>query len=228
VLPLLFVLVVMIGLAVLPQMWIRGILARYGTPRPDIEGTGGELARHLLDGMKLTHVKVEETKLGDHYDPETKTVRLLPQHMNGHSLAAIVIAAHEVGHAMQDATGYKPLEQRTKLAKQAQKVEMLGAAVMLATPLMMLFTRAPGIALIELAGGMLILGYAVIMHIMTLPVEFDASFNRALPVLRDGGYLDKKDLPAARKLLRAAALTYVAAAAMSLLSVARWLRMLRI
>lgn len=227
-LALVFILIVVLGLAILPQMWIQSILARYGTPRPDIQGTGGELARHLLDGMKLTHVKVEETKAGDHYDPESKTVRLLPQHMNGHSLAAIVIAAHEVGHAMQDATDYKPLAQRTKLAKQAQKVEMLGAAVMLATPLMMLFTRAPSLALVELAGGLLILGYSVLMHITTLPVEFDASFNRALPLLKDGGYLAPKDMGAARKLLRAAALTYVAAAAMSLLSVARWLRILRI
>lgn len=227
-LPALFIITFILALAVLPQMWIKSILARYGSPRPDIQGTGGELARHLLDGMKLGHVKVEETKLGDHYDPVAKTVRLMPQHFNGHSLAAVVIAAHEVGHAMQDATGFKPLEARTKLAKQAQRVEMVGAAVMLASPLVMLFTKAPMLLVIEFAAGLMILGYSVLMHITTLPVEFDASFNRALPVLRDGGYLEPKDMPAARQLLRAAALTYVAAAAMSLLSVTRWLRMLRI
>ena len=227
-LPLLFIIAVVLALSMLPQMWIKRILARYGAPRPDIKGTGGELARHLLDGMKLSHVKVEVTKQGDHYDPEAKAVRLMPQHFNGHSLAAVVIAAHEVGHAMQDATGFKPLEARTKLAKQAQKVEMIGAAVMLASPLVMLFTKAPPLVLVELTAGIVILGYSVLMHITTLPVEFDASFNRALPVLRDGGYLEKKDMPAARQLLRAAAFTYVAAAAMSLLSVGRWLRMLRL
>jgi hypothetical protein len=225
---IILVIAALVALAVLPGMWVQKVIAANSTERPDLPGTGGEFARFLLDGMKLAHVKVEETTLGDHYDPETKAVRLLPKHLNRRSLAAVVIAAHEVGHAMQDATGFKPLEARTKLAKQAQKVEFFGAAVLLAAPFVMLLTRAPGIILIELIGGLVILSYSVLIHITTLPVEFDASFNRALPVLRDGRFLEPKDMPAARKLLRAAALTYVAAAAMSLLDIARWLRMLRI
>jgi uncharacterized protein len=225
---MLLFLAVVAGLAVLPQMWVQRVIAQHSADRPDFPGTGGELARHLLDEMKLTHVKVEETKDGDHYDPDAKAVRLLPQHLNGRSLAALVIAAHETGHAMQDATQYPPLQKRTELARQAATIERIGAVVMLAAPIMVLLARSPHVMLIELAAGVLILGTTIVMHAYTLPVEFDASFRRALPVLKAGRYIPDKDLPAARQLLRAAAFTYVAAAAMSLLDVMRWLRVLRL
>jgi len=215
------------GLAVLPQMWVRKTIARHSRERPDFPGTGGEFARHILDEMKLSDVRVEETKLGDHYDPETKTVRLLPEHFNGRSLAAVVIAAHEAGHAMQDATGYPPLQARTRLAKQAIRAEKVGAVVMLAAPIVMALAKAPYLLVIEVFAGVMLLALSILMHAVTLPVEFDASFRRALPVLKAGRYLDDKDMPAAKHILRAAAFTYVAAAAMSLLDVARWIRVLR-
>ena len=224
----LIALVVIVALAFLPGMWIKGVLSRHATERADFPGTGGELARHLLDEMKLAHVKVEETKLGDHYDPLAKVVRLSPDHMRKKSLSAIVVAAHEVGHAMQDATGYAPLKARTKLANQARKVEMLGSIIMLLSPVMLLLMKAPAAVLMELGLGMLVLSFGVLMHAVTLPVEFDASFRRALPVLKAGHYIADKDMSSARQILRAAAFTYVAAAAMSLLNVARWLRVLRI
>jgi hypothetical protein len=170
---------------------------------------------------------VEESDQGDHYDPESKTVRLSPQHLNGHSLSAVVIAAHEVGHAMQDATDYRPLQARTKLAKQAQRVESVGAFVMLAAPVMMILAKSPHMLFLEMLAGALILGITVVMHATTLPVEFDASFRRALPLLKAGNYVSDRDMQAARQILRAAAFTYVASAAMSLLNVARWLRVLR-
>jgi len=226
-LPVIIVLALVIGLAVLPQMWVRRVIAKHSADRPDIPGTGGQFARHLLDEMKLGHVKVEETNLGDHYDPEAKALRLLPQHLNGRSLAALVIAAHEAGHAMQDATGYQPLQARTRLAKQAIRIERIGAVVMLATPIVIALARAPYVLFIELFVGVLILGLSIVMHAVTLPVEFDASFRRALPVLEAGKYISDQDMPAAREILRAAAFTYVAAAAMSLLDVARWIRVLR-
>jgi len=224
---ILLVLALVIGLAMLPQIWVRNVIARHSADRPDIPGTGGQFARHLLDGMKLHHVKVEETNLGDHYDPEAKAIRLMPQNMNGRSLAAVVIAAHETGHAMQDATGYQPLQARTRLAKQAVRIQKVGAIVMLAAPIMMVLVRTPSILIIEVLAGVLILGLSIVMHAFTLPVEFDASFKRALPVLKEGGYIRETDMPAARQILRAAAFTYVAAAAMSLLDVARWIRILR-
>lgn len=215
-------------LALLPQMWVKGVLARYSGDRPDLPGTGGEFARHVLDRMKLGHVKVEATALGDHYDPEAKTVRLSQKHFEARSLAAIVVAAHEVGHAMQDATGYGPLVQRTQLAKQAINIERFGAIVMLAAPLVLILVKSPFVILLEIFLGMLILGSTIIMHAVTLPVEFDASFRRALPLLRSGHFIGERDMGAARTILRAAAFTYVAAAATSLLDVARWLRILRL
>lgn len=223
---LIFVLFVA-ALAWLPQMWVRRVLTEHGTNRADIRGTGGEFARHVLDGMNLHHVGVEETKDGDHYDPESKTVRLLPQHMRGRSLAAIVVAAHEVGHAMQDATEYRPLHARTRLARQADMIQRVGSVVMLSAPIVLALVKAPGIALLQVAGGVLILGSTVLMHLLTLPVELDASFRRALPLLQKGRFIGESDMPAARKILRAAAFTYVAAAARSLLDVVQWLRILR-
>jgi uncharacterized protein len=178
--------------------------------------------------MKLGHVKVEETAGGDHYDPIEKIVRLSPGHMNKKSLSAVVVAAHEVGHAMQDATDYAPLKARTRLAKQARKVEILGSIIMLLSPIMLVIMKAPAAMLVELFLGMLVLSFGVLMHAVTLPVEFDASFRRALPVLEAGKYIADKDMASARQILRAAAFTYVAAAAMSLLNVTRWLRILRI
>lgn len=224
---ILFFLAVAFVLALLPQMWVRSVLKKHSVERADIAGSGGELARHLLDGMKLGHVKVEETSLGDHYDPEEKAVRLSPAHFSGRSLAAVVVAAHEVGHAMQDATGYGPLTARTRMAKQAHRVGQLGAVVMLLAPLMMIVSKSPYILVIELLIGLLILASTIFMHAVTLPVEFDASFKRALPVLKAGGYVTDQDMPAARQILRAAAFTYVAAAAISLLDVMRWIRVLR-
>jgi Zn-dependent membrane protease YugP len=182
----------------------------------------------VLDSLKLHYVKVEETALGDHYDPEQKVVRLSPQHFGGRSLSAVVVAAHEVGHAMQDASNYPPLSARTRLAKQAQSIERLGMAVMLATPLVVLIFKAPFLVVMQLFVGMLILGSTIFLHAMTLPVELDASFRRALPLLKAGRYVGDRDMASAKQILRAAAFTYVAAAAMSLLDVMRWLRVLKI
>jgi len=224
---MLIVLAIVLSLAVLPQMWVRKVISQHATERSDFPGTGGEFARHLLDEMKLGHVKVEETKLGDHYDPDAKVIRLLPEHFNGRSLSAVVIAAHEAGHAMQDATAYPPLQARTRLAKQAIKMEKIGAVIMLVAPIMMLLAKSPHVMIVEVFMGMMVLAMSIVMHAVTLPVEFDASFAKALPVLEGRGYLSGNDLPAARSVLRAAALTYVAAALATLLNIARWFRILR-
>lgn len=225
---MLIVLAGVLGLAMLPQMWVRKVIARHAGERPDFPGTGGQFARHLLDELKLGDVTVEESKIGDHYDPEAKAVRLMPDHLNGRSLSAVVIAAHEVGHAIQDATGYAPLKARTQLARQAIKIEKVGAVVMLAAPIVMVLAKSPHMLLLQVFAGVVLLGTSVLMHAVTLPTEFDASFGRALPVLKAGRHVRDEDLPAARQILRAAAFAYVAAAAMSLLDVMRWLRVLRI
>jgi len=216
-----------LGLAFLPQVWVRSVIERHSRARSDLPGTGAEFARHLLDRLDLAHVKVEETREGDHYDPETKAVRLTVPHYGVRSLSAVVIAAHEVGHAIQDAAGYAPLKARVRLAKQAQRFQAVGAVVMLATPLVVLLAKSPSLLVLEIMAGLMMLSLAVLIHTVTLPVEWDASFRRALPVLEAGRYLAPQDMPAARRILRAAAFTYVAAAALSLLDVMRWIRVLR-
>lgn len=223
----LFAIAVILALAFLPQLWVRNVIARHSRPRPDISHSGSEFARHLLDRLDLGHVKVEESREGDHYDPAAKAVRLIKPHYRGRSLAAVVIAAHEVGHAVQDATAYAPLRTRLRLARQAERVQSIGAVLMLAAPAVMLLAKSPFLLVLDLVIGLLMLSFAVLIHAVTLPVEFDASFRRALPLLEAGRYLRAPDKPAARQILRAAALTYVAAAAMSLLDVMRWIRLLR-
>lgn len=208
-----------------PQLWVRAVMRRHGGPRADFPGSGGELARHLLDRLGLDGIAVGTTDRGDHYDPVARAVRLGPQHFSGRSLTAVVIAAHEVGHALQDASGYRPLRWRHRLVGFARSAQRLGNGLILATPLIAAVTRMPSIGLLTLAGGLVSLGSATLVHLITLPVEWDASFGRALPLLRAGKYIADEDLPAARRILRAAALTYVAGTLASLLGLWRWLRL---
>jgi DNA-binding NarL/FixJ family response regulator len=112
---------------------------------------------------------------------------------------------------MQDAVGYPPLQARTRLAKQAMRAEKVAAVVMLAAPIVMALAKAPHVLVIEVLVGVMIFALSILLHAVTLPVEYDASFRRALPVLKAGRYLEDKDMPAARQILRAAAFTYVAA-----------------
>ncbi len=227
---MIFVVILLLGilaLSVLPQMWVTRVIARHSKPRADFGRSGGDVARHLLEFAQVPGVVVEKTDIGDHYDPEARVIRLSPQHYEGHSLAAAVIAAHEVGHAIQDHQNYRPLKQRTRIAKQAEQTQRIGFFVMMAAPIMLLLFKSPAILALEFGAGLLLIGITVIMHAYTLPVEFDASFKKALPLLHAADLIPTEDFPAAREILWAAALTYVAAAAMSMLDVMRWLRVLR-
>jgi Zn-dependent membrane protease YugP len=213
----------------LPGVWVKRVLQKYSEPadRYRGQGSGAELARHLLDRFELQDVAVEITPAGDHYDPEARAVRLTEDKYNGHSLTAITVAAHEVGHAIQDARRETLFRNRQRLAKLAVTGQRLGSMFMLAAPVVMVITRAPGLSLMFLvvAIGSMLLG--TLVHLFTLPVEFDASFNKALPILESGQHLHEGDLPHAQKILKAAALTYVAASLASLLSLGRWLAVLR-
>jgi len=200
---------------------------RYSEPEDRYSGTGAQLARHLLDKSGLESVVVESTADGDHYDPERKAVRLIEKNFNGHSLTAITVAAHEVGHALQDRDGYAPLRVRSQLVKAGRKFERLGAGVLIVSPLIGVLTRAPALGVVMFLAGFITLATSTLAHFVTLPTEFDASFSRALPMLDQYGILKKVDRPHARRLLMAAALTYVAASLMSLFSIARWWAILR-
>ena len=210
-----------------PSIWVTRVIDRYSVPADRYSGTGAQLARHLLDEHGLQTVGVERTEYGDHYDPEAKCVRLSDDKFDGRSLTAITVAAHEVGHAVQDRDAYAPLRMRTKLVKATQGIEKLGALVLMASPFLGIVTRAPGLGLLTFAAGLVTLGTAAVVHLVTLPTEFNASFDRALPMLDDHRILKRVDRPHARKLLTAAALTYVSASLMSLLNIARWIAILR-
>lgn len=220
----LLVLLVVFG----PHLWAQYTFRRYSQPLDRIPGTGGELARHLLDRFEMQAVKVEVAgQEGDHYDPSDRVVRLSQSNHDDNSLTAVAVAAHEVGHAIQHHRGEALLQWRTRLAVFAFVIQRIGAAAMLAMPVLMLISRAPsvgiGMTLIGL-GSMLV---ATIVHLVTLPVELDASFGKALPVLTEGQYVREEDLPAVRRILRAAALTYFAASLASLLNLWRWFRLIR-
>jgi Zn-dependent membrane protease YugP len=220
---ILLILVIVFG----PGIWVQRVLERYSLPANRYSGTGAQLARHLLDKHGLQSVQVEATDQGDHYDPEAKVVRLTEDKFSGHSLTAITVAAHEVGHALQDHDGYAPLRIRTRLVKATRGIEKIGAGVLMVSPFLGIVTRAPAIGLLTFAAGMLTLGTAAVVHVITLPTEFNASFARALPLLDEHRVLKQVDRPHARKLLTAAALTYVSASLMSLLNIARWIAILR-
>jgi len=188
--------------------------------------TGAEFAQLLLTKNQITGVKVEQTEMGDHYDPMVKSVRLSLENYNGKDLSSLVIASHEVGHAVQDHLKYKPLATRTALVKWAMKVERFGPFLMYATPLLGLFTRSPRLSLISFLLALLIMGTSLVVNLVTLPVELDASFSRAMPMLKAENFRDKH-LESARGILWACALTYFAASLTSLLNVYRWFRVIR-
>jgi len=218
---------VLLGLVFGPGLWVKQVMERYRKPQDRYDGTGAELARHLLDQSGLHAVSVEETQKGDHYDPQEKAVRLVAGNFNGRSLTAVTVAAHEVGHALQDAEGFAALRARTRLVKLSRFTERLGAGILMTAPVIGMITRAPSITALMILGGLMSLGASVLVHLVTLPTELDASFNRAMPLLEKGNYLYEVDQPHARKLLKAAAMTYVASSLMSLLNMARWWALLR-
>lgn len=221
------IIVIVVTIIFAPGIWVQRVLAKYSQPEDRYPGTGASLARHLLDRHGLQSVSVEATESGDHYDPITKVVRLTPDKHDGRSLTAVTVAAHEVGHAIQDHMQYPPLRWRTRLVRATSGLEKLGAGILILSPFMGMLTRVPALSIITFLGGMLALGTSAVIHLVTLPTEFDASFNRALPILDEHNILKLVDRPHARKLLTAAALTYVSASLMSLLNIARWIAILR-
>lgn len=219
--------VLLLGLLYGPQLWARYTFKKYSEQQEHFPGTGGELARHLLNEFDLQSVSLEVTEQGDHYDPENRVVRLSSQNFNSKSLTAIAIAAHEVGHAIQHAQHHPLLSLRTKLIKTAAIAEKLSSLALIAIPIITLITRSPSAGLLMFLVAISSMLLSIIIHLITLPVEWDASFSKALPILKKGNYINEQENIAAQKILRAAALTYVASSLASLLNFWRWLAILR-
>ena len=159
-----------------PSLWIKFVMKRYSEDKPEMPGTGGELAEHLIERFTLKDVKVEVTELGDHYDPVEKKVRLLREHYESKSLTAVAIAAHEVGHAIQDQQGDKRLATRTKMIPVADKVARWSAAIISLSPVIGIITRHPMPFSLVLLLGLSGFIARMMVHAVTLPIEFDASF----------------------------------------------------
>jgi len=211
-----------------PQFWTKHVFKRYDAAIEALPGTGGELAHHLINNLNLNGYKVElSEKEGDHYNPENKTVCLSPGVYHHKSITAVVIAAHEVGHALQHHTNFKPLYLRWNLARFIAITEKAASIMLISFPFVTVLSKLPIIGVIMLISGLSILVLPVIFHLVTLPVEWDASFNRALPILMEGRYLPTDAEPVVRRILAAAALTYVSASLASLVNFYRWIAFLR-
>ncbi len=203
-------------LALFAQARVQNAYSRYSRVLAQSGLTGAELARQLLQRNRVYDVKVEMTRgrLTDHYDPRTKTLRLSPEVYQSSSLAALGIAAHEAGHAFQHAMGYIPLTIRNAIVPFAS----FGSRAWVIFFLLGILFSLPNLVMV----GIYVFVAVVLFQLITLPVEFNAS-NRAMAALESGGYLTRNEAGSTRKVLNAAALTYVAATLMAILQLLRLL-----
>ncbi|MDZ7373103.1 MAG: zinc metallopeptidase [candidate division KSB1 bacterium] len=203
-------------LSVYAQIKVRSTFAKWSNVPAGRGLSAARLAELLLRDNGISDVDVELVpgELTDHYDPRSRTLRLSESTYHSNSVAALGVAAHECGHAIQHKVAYAPLALRNAIVPVAN----LGSQ--LAFPLIFIGLIFSSLRLFDL--GILFFSGAVLFHVVTLPVEFNAS-SRALAQLRSGGYLAPQELAGAREVLQAAALTYVAAAAVAVLQLVRLL-----
>jgi len=197
-------------LSLFAQFRVKSTYSRYSKVATSRGVTGAQAARRILDAEGITDVSIELSRgfLSDHYDPRSRVLRLSEGVYAGDSLASVGVAAHEAGHAIQHARGYAPLQLRSALVP----ISSLGSN--LAWPLLIIGFIFMAKSFIM--AGILFFTFAVLFQIVTLPVEFNAS-SRALQALPATGILSDTEVQGARKVLSAAALTYVAAAAMAVI-----------
>lgn len=203
------------------QFRVKGTYQQYAQVGSSLGMTGAEVATKILQEMGINNVSVEPIpgELTDHYDPSAKAVRLSEVVYGSTSLAAAAVAAHECGHVLQDIRGYKPMNIRAALVPAANLGSNIGPLlIMLGFGL----TAMGSISEIFINIGIVLFLGVVLFHIVTLPVEFDAS-NRALKLIDELGILQGEENRGAKKVLDAAALTYVATALYSVLQLVQLL-----
>ena len=186
--------------------------------------TGAQVARQILDTNGLYDVVVEETQgfLSDHYDPRSRTLRLSPQVARVPSVAAVGVAAHETGHALQHANGYAPLQIRSVMVPAVQFGSWLGPLIIISGFALEYFYQASGLGMGIAWFGVGIYALVALFAVITLPVELDAS-ARAKKLLYQYNIVDKQELAGVSSVLNAAAWTYIVAAIAALLELARWI-----
>jgi Zn-dependent membrane protease YugP len=204
--------------AVIFSLWasvnVNSTFERYANLKSHYGITGAKAARRMLDENGLSHVKIERVggKLTDHFDPRTNVIRLSQSTHDNRSPAAIGVAMHEAGHAIQYATNYKPIKFRQAI------IPITNIGSRLAIPLILigtLLSALGGIYSYIALAGVVLYGFCVLFQLVTLPVEFNAS-KRAVKALENTYMLSEEEKPIVKKVLSAAALTYVAALAVSL------------
>ncbi|MBA4536097.1 zinc metallopeptidase [Bacillus aquiflavi] len=200
------------------QMNVKGAYKKFSQVPSSSQMPGAEVARKILDANGLYDVTVEETGgvLSDHYDPRSKTVRLSSNNYHGHSIASAAVAAHEVGHAIQDQQDYAFLRFRHALVP----IASLGSNLSWILILVGIILTSQNLLLL----GIIFMAAAVLFQVVTLPVEFNAS-NRAMDQVISLGIIRNDEERETKKVLNAAALTYVAAAAIAVLELLRFILM---
>ncbi len=211
-------------LGFIAQAAVKSKFKKYSQLRTLRGITGAQAARQILDTHGLHHVVIEETQgfLSDHYDPRSHTLRLSPDVARHASVAAVGVAAHEAGHALQHAKGYVPLQIRSFMVPAVQFGSRLGPIIIISGIFLDLIFRAGGFGLIIAWVGVLVYGLVTLFSIVTLPVELDAS-ARAKKLLYQYNIVDKQELAGVTSVLNAAAWTYVVAAIAAILELTRWI-----
>lgn len=205
--------------AMIASAGVNSAFAKYSKQFSSRGLTGAQAARFVLDKNGLQNIPIEQIsgKLTDHYDPRANVIRLSNEVYNGTSTASIGVACHEVGHAIQHATGYTPIKIRSAIVP----ITNIGSKLALPLILIGIICSALGEFFVIIAYvGLIAFSLSTIFQLVTLPTEFNAS-SRALATIRDNNLLTADELKGARKVLRAAAMTYVAALASALASLIR-------
>ena len=210
------ILVIFLLLSFIPVLWVNYVFKKNDTILPNMPFNAYEFGEEIIKELKLKNVSIEKTLIGDHYDLVEKKVKVHEDRFKRKSLTSISIICHEIGHAIQHAQDYSPLISRTKLVKNTQWINKLSMAIIyIGFPLIFATGSLP---LVKICALILLLStlIGVIIHLITLEVELDASFNRAFPII-------KKKIPevyhnSCRSVLRAAAFTYVVGVFKNLIS----------
>ena len=200
------------------------MLREYHVDRDDIPGTGGQLAEHLLDQLEVKDVQIFASQNEDYFDPEHKIIALSGTYFHGKTLTSIAVAAHELGHLIQYKQDSRLLTWRIQMQKMIIRFSPISSAAILIFPILAVVTKSPLVIILLIGAGVFSKVMEVTVQLLALPVELDASFGKALPILKNGGFITKADEPAVRKILTACALTYLASALNSLLSLGRLLK----
>tara|TARA_Y100001970_G_scaffold95617_1_gene120420 strand:+ start:400 stop:1104 length:705 start_codon:yes stop_codon:yes gene_type:complete len=199
----------------IPSIWVNYILKKNNKILPDMPFTGNELGIRILKECQINNVSIKSIKKIDHYNPKEKKIHIGEDKLNKKSITSIAVVAHEIGHAIQDKENYKPLIIRQKLIEKTMIFQRIGSFLLIiGLPSIFAFTKSPLITFIAAIIIMGCLSTNLIIHLITLPVEFDASFNRALPILKK--YVPKENMQQCRSVLRAAAFTYLAQSIVSI------------